>query len=508
MALKDPLKEFVEKVSPENKLDFLMRLYPHTYAQYMTEDPETGISSWVAARHLAYISKRITEGIARGNARIIVNMPARHGKSMLISKWLPIWFLEHNPQKRIMVCSYGADLAHFWGRQCRDEIEKNKKIRLKLQEDSKSIGQWNTKQGGGMKADGVGGGITGWGFDLGLIDDPHKDYQDACSPTVMGALKTWYQYTFFNRHEPNSSIVVLMHRWISTDFCGYLMEQDTESKWEIIRMPAIAEEGDVLGRKPGEALWPERWNVDSFAEAKRGLSWNSMFQQDPQNEAGDRVYDHYTQAGNLEKNTQLDRGPDYTVGLTLDFNINPGMHGLICQYNSRSDIVTFHDEIHGERWRTEALMKQFILWCVSQGFTVGKESSFPWKCVNVYGDRSGRNQSTVTTDTDYKLIMRMLKEAKIPFRICVPAANPPINDRVITMNEALQDNVGEVHFKVNPRCKRLLNDLGRQRRDENGQPDKSDQSMGHAGDAAGYFVYWVRPTMRTEFKPQRVVGGV
>ncbi len=125
--------------------------------------------------------------------------------------------------------------------------------------------------------------------------------------------------------------------------------------------------------------------------------------------------------------------------------------------------------------------------------------------MDIYGDRSGRNESTVTSQTDYHLIMKMLQSVKVPFKMCVPLKNPPINDRVITVNEALCDGEGRVHLKVNPRCKRLVEDLAKQPRDEDGQPDKSNQLLGHQGDAIGYFLFWVRPAYRKVYPPQRQI---
>ncbi len=499
-------RQEMDDMSDEGKYDMLMRSMPHTYAQYVTRDNTTGVSEWTAAKHLAFISKKIALGIARGNARIIVNLPPGRGKSSLISKWLPLWYLEHRPKDRVMVCSYGAGLAEFWGRATRDEAETNKKIKLKLREDSKAVGQWMTREGGGMKCDGVGGSILGFRFSLGVIDDPIKDHQDANSPVVREALKNWFHYTFMTRMEPNASVVILMHRWHPKDLCGYLMEEHADT-WEVIKLPELAEINDPLGRNIGEPLWPEKWTLESSIEARKSLAWPSMYQQNPQSELGDRVYDHFTQADNLDKDMHLRVDKETALGLALDFNISPGMHGLICQYDSREDMAIIDTELHGPSWRTEHLIKELIAWCVIRGHVVGKEGSFPWKVLDIYGDRSGRTRNTVTTDTDYKLIMKMLTAAKIPYRMKVPTANPPVNDRVLTVNEALKDGAGVVHLKVHPRCKRLLEDFNTQPRDELGQPDDSNKLLGHAGDAAGYFVYWARPAYHHEFKPQRVVGG-
>ena len=80
-----------------------------SYAQYMSE------GKWIAYDALKYIALKIEEELAKGSARIVVNIPPRHGKSELISHWLPVWFLDLNPDKRVILSSYGDSLASDWG---------------------------------------------------------------------------------------------------------------------------------------------------------------------------------------------------------------------------------------------------------------------------------------------------------------------------------------------------------------------------------------------------------
>ena len=630
------------RTDPTSYYDALQRTAPHTYAQYVTRDPRTGISEWQAARHLTYIGRRIAHAVGRGNGRLMINMSPRHGKSELISHWTPLWFLELFPKKKVMCCSYDSSLAENFGRKCRDSAHSNPLVRVALMEDNKSVAQWNTKQGGGMKCGGVGTGITGWGFDCfpkgvilhteagprdiaevatmrnpprilslnhqtgrleyrrvlasrtlstrrltivrttsgrslastpdhrhysvergytpvgilragetlitlpltrmsvsvalvetvccesqpvydiqvegnsnffangilvhncGLVDDPVKDVTDAKSPAMQKMFQEWWESQFIQRKEPNATIIMLGHRFDVDDPYGYLLQQPDGDKWEVIRLPSIAEANDPLGRRPGEALWPERWPVEQLEEARKGIMWRAMHMQDPQPERGDRVYDHFQQGVNVVPNAErgdlaLRKGPDEVIALMLDFNVNPGMHGEVGQNNTQADEVYIDTEFHGERWRTEHLMKEFIAWFKAN------DGHKAWKHVAIYGDRSGTTRNTVTAQTDYGLITKMLNEARIQFRMNVPMKNPPVNDRVITMNEALCDGAGVPHLFINKRCVRLLVDLNKQPRDEDGQPDKSDHALGHAGDCAGYFCFWVRPVMRTVFRPANVV---
>lgn len=126
------------------------------------------------------ISHQVTEAIAKENGRIIVCLPPRHGKSELISHWIPVWFLNNWPEKNIILASYEADFAATWGRKVRDTINSNTdKLTVKVSSESSSAARWNTKQGGGMTTAGAGGPITGRGGNLIIVDDPIKNWQEA-----------------------------------------------------------------------------------------------------------------------------------------------------------------------------------------------------------------------------------------------------------------------------------------------------------------------------------------
>ena len=66
------------------------------------------------------------------------------------------------------------------------------------------------------------------------------------------------------------------------------MEQQP-GRWRTIRLPALAEENDPLGREVGEALWPSRY-PKAVLETRRDdvgpRDWNSLFQQRPRPEEG------------------------------------------------------------------------------------------------------------------------------------------------------------------------------------------------------------------------------
>ena len=134
-----------------------------------------------------------------------------------------------------------------------------------------------------MYATGIGGAITGRGADLLLVDDYLKNAKDASSETIRDDIYHWFVSTAMSRLEPGGTVIILATRWHQDDLIGRLLEQAPDV-WEYIRIPAIAEENDPLKRAPGEALWPERYNVE-WLESQKALFgpyfWAALYRQDP-----------------------------------------------------------------------------------------------------------------------------------------------------------------------------------------------------------------------------------
>lgn len=243
---------------------------------------------WVPYRALKYIADIIQATIARGGGRLIINIPPRHGKSELISRWLPTWFLDWYPHKNVILTSYGDSLAANYGRKVRDELQGNELTWTELG-NKQLVTDWRTAHGGGMRTAGVGGPILGFGSDLFLIDDPYKNKAEAFNETYRERLKEWFNSTAYSRLEPNATVILIMQRWHHEDLSGYLMNEH-EDDWVQVRLPALAEtdeeEGivDPLGRAAGESLVPERYNEETLGKIKRAVGsvfWSGMYQQRP-----------------------------------------------------------------------------------------------------------------------------------------------------------------------------------------------------------------------------------
>ncbi len=237
--------------------------------------------------HLEYIDKIMTNEIRAGNARIIINMPPRHGKSELLSKYLPFWFLGSYPNKRIILSSYERSFAVSFGRKVRDLVlEYGKEIfGIELRNDSRAISEFNLlNYDGGMSTAGAGGPITGKGADLLIIDDPVKNDAAANSAVIRDNIWEWFLSTAYTRVEPQGNIVIVMTRWHQDDLCGRIIENLKDDNWEIIKLPALAEDNDLLNRAIGEPLWEDRYNKEQLNKIKNTLGsywFSALYQQSP-----------------------------------------------------------------------------------------------------------------------------------------------------------------------------------------------------------------------------------
>jgi predicted phage terminase large subunit-like protein len=215
----------------------------------------------------------------------MVFMPPRHGKSDLISKYFPAWYLGTLPNNHVILVSYEADFAASWGRKAREVLDElADDFGIKVKQESSAAKHWEIEgHSGGMDAAGAYGPITGKGADVLVIDDPVKNAEEAYSPVQREKLWDWYQSTAFTRLEPNGAIILVMTRWHEDDLAGRLLKHEP-GQWEVISLPALAEADDPLNRVEGEALWPERFPVEQLSEKKKAVGsywWSAMYQQRP-----------------------------------------------------------------------------------------------------------------------------------------------------------------------------------------------------------------------------------
>lgn len=316
------------------------------FCQYIDPRYETPPHIQLLAAKLQQVALYIASNGKKGIGRLMIMMPPQHGKSQIASRNFPTWLLGLLPDSRIILTSYGVDLATKHSRFIRDAVvsaefqalfgEKSAKIYpVELSSDSRSTESWDLARPyrGGVKAAGVGGGITGLPAHLLIVDDPFKNREEAESEGRRELVDDWYRSSARTRLRPNAAVVVFHTRWHPDDLAGRLMQRmlsdPLADQWEIINLPALALDSypadvdaqrkkmrdgvylplqDALGRKPGQPLWAVAYSENYLLGTKAELGlydFESLYQQMP-----------YLKDGNTFKRewfTVVDQGPGHAI---------------------------------------------------------------------------------------------------------------------------------------------------------------------------------------------------
>lgn len=252
--------------------------------------------AWEEAVHLKVLSDWLLDLEAGRKKRVLVSMPPRHGKSELISYWFPLWLLARNPSRRIILASYEAEFAAHWGRRVRNAIiDFGSDLGLTLDGTSAAAHRWQLTAGGGMFTAGAGGPLTGRGADVLIIDDPIKNSEEASSEVLRENLWNWFQTTAYSRLEPGGYVVIVGTRWHQDDLIGRLEAEAASGAglpWDVLKLPALAEAEDFIGRELEEPLWKVRYDKPALLDIKRNMSpfnWSALYQQRPTPEEGGAI---------------------------------------------------------------------------------------------------------------------------------------------------------------------------------------------------------------------------
>jgi len=262
---------------------------------------------------------RAVERMERGeSARLAVAAPPQEGKSRRLTIATPLWLLVRNPNLRIGIASFEADVSTTFSREVRNFITAygsgtvlnprplaEDLLGISLRGDSTSVSRFSIAgHTGGLIAYGMRGGWTGKPLDALFVDDPYKDREQADSPEHRAKVLAWWQNVAVPRLPSAALIVLTQTRWHPDDLYGYVLGQERAlpadlRRWEFVSIPAQAEaprlddEGnlaggwlpDSLGREPGEWLesargrTPEDWQLRRLEVGE--TAWGSLYQQHP-----------------------------------------------------------------------------------------------------------------------------------------------------------------------------------------------------------------------------------
>lgn len=271
------------------------------FAQLMLPDPEdpedSNLSQFKPAEH-HHIIARALEEMERGKIRrMIVTMPPRHGKTELCTRLFPCWFTAKNPGAQVIVAGYSESFAQEeFGSEIRNHMLKKEFGQIFpgciLDPNSKSSSFIKTISRNKITITGVGGKINGKGADLMIIDDPIKNDEEADSLSHRNKIANWYASTVRSRMMPGGRILIIMTRWHEDDLVGRILDpegpgKNAISKWKILHLPAIFNEGT----KDERALWHEWYPLEELHAIKEDMTdkrwWYAMYQGSPSPEDGE-----------------------------------------------------------------------------------------------------------------------------------------------------------------------------------------------------------------------------
>jgi len=258
---------------------------------------ETGI----AAHHVLIM--QVFEKVINGEIpRAMFFLPPGSAKSSYGSVVAPTWAMGKKPGYKIILTSYGSDLARKHGRRAR-QISRSKKFKnvfgASVSNDTGAVDFWTLDNGSEYMAGGILSGITGNRCHLLIIDDPVRGREEADSETIQK--KTWeaYQDDLRTRLIPGGAEIIIQTRWSENDLSGKILPENYDGEtglidcrdgrqWYVVCIPAQCERrDDPLGRQVGEYLWPEWFTPEHFEGFKaQARTWSALFQQRPQPPSG------------------------------------------------------------------------------------------------------------------------------------------------------------------------------------------------------------------------------
>ncbi|BCO41222.1 hypothetical protein MINTM001_23610 [Mycobacterium paraintracellulare] len=261
-----------DRQRPSNPADLARRLDP----------------KFVVTPTIRLLSNIAVRAVKEPDCRDIVTTPPRTGKSRLLAVWEVVWALMRDPDLQIVLVSYSDELAQAHSREARQLINEHADyLGFRLSTDKTAVGRWRVEgYAGGLLATGINSGVTGFGADLMVIDDPVKDAAEADSAAHRRRVITEYRSTLATRVHPGGSVLLVMTRWHERDLAGELLDAEPDV-WTHTNVPAVAETGvpDALGREPGAAMTSALgFTADHFAAARRTSgerAWYALYEGVP-----------------------------------------------------------------------------------------------------------------------------------------------------------------------------------------------------------------------------------
>lgn len=268
----------------------------HDFIQYMNPDY---IVSDFSEEVCAALDAFLTSMMNGERPILVLGAPPQHGKSEIVSRYLPAYVFGKFPDLKLGGLSYAANLASSMNGDIQrimlspeyavlfpdTQLNKNRSVHMETQAKRNSEEFEIVGKRGSYVSQGVGGPLTGKKLDLGIIDDPIKNAQEALSPTTKSNIWNWYASTFLTRLSKNSGQIIMATRWAKDDLSGRVLEKYERAKSLVFQ---------AINSK-GMALVPELHPLEKLIEIKQTMGdyfWSAMYQQSPKVAGGTVFKEH------------------------------------------------------------------------------------------------------------------------------------------------------------------------------------------------------------------------
>lgn len=318
-----------------SELDYIKQ-NPELVVRYMASKRFINFARYIYPKlemtpyHRAYYT--VLDKFAHGEIRkLIVSSPPQSGKSMGSSRLLPAFLLGLNPDYKIIIGSYNAEMAKSFNYDVQKIINEQaykavfpnsflNTARVRMDNVYKCNSEVSEMVGhsGFLRAVGRSGPLTGRSVDISILDDVYKDYAEANSGLVRELAWKWYTSVVRTRLHNDSQELIVFTRWHEDDIIGRLeksgeriitirrfsdLENVPKDTWVLFNFPAIkvGPPNEIDPRKDGEALWPSKHSIEKLMATKAldPIVFECLYQGDPGSAEG-RLYGEFKTYSNKD----------------------------------------------------------------------------------------------------------------------------------------------------------------------------------------------------------------
>ena len=393
------------------------------------------------------MSEALERTLRTRRGRLLITMPPQEGKSELVGVWTVIRALQQDPDRRVILTSFAADLAEQSSSRARSIIAAHgtgavdpitrapveDRLGLRLATDKARAAHWRLQgQRGGMVAVGFGGTITGRQADVLIIDDPLKGMAAADSATERRRVIEGFQGDLTTRLSASAPVILIQTRWHEEDLAGWILNNEKSlppemRRWEWLNIPAQAEEGlpDALGRKPGEYLLSTRGRQDEdWEETKHTVGkrvWSALYQGLPT-----------PSGGGLFSPADIEnyRGSDPSIiGRVVTVDPSESGHGdeaglLEMGWDGNGTTWVLRDRsrpMTSDQWAREAVLMclesgaaDLVLEAFSAAQTYTRVVKLAWEDIAEMSARIARGDDPPTSESELETWMRVAALGQLP----------------------------------------------------------------------------------------------